>query len=141
MGPRPHVAMDDRVCTCYPIRVRKRAASFFLVLAMAFAYATGVAGTAPTLRARSATSAGDGQPAVCPAARPSLHLGRQVEGRAGMPLSLPAALPPDDRDELSRLGWARAHLALARVDESRWFTTSPHSTRGPPDASSRHSDS
>lgn len=137
MSSSPNLPMDDGVYTCYPIRVPKRVASFLLVLAVAFAYATGVAGTALTLRAGTATLAGKSQPAVCPVTRPSLHLGRQVEGRGSMPVGMPAGLPPDD-DGLAAQGWARAGVALDGPAQPQRPVASSHSPRGPPAAGLRH---
>jgi hypothetical protein len=137
MSSSPNLPMDGGVYTCYPIRVPKRVASFLLVLTVAFAYATGGASTAPTLRAGTATLAGESQPAVCPVTRPSLHLGRQVEGRGSMPLGMPAGLPPD-HDSLAAQGWARARVDIDGLAQPQRPVASSCSPRGPPAAGLRH---
>jgi len=130
--PRLHVLPHHQVV--------KRIQTFVLVLAVAFAYATGGTRTALTLRTGIPALTDAGQPALCPAIRPALQHGRQVDGRGGMLLAMPVALPPEKRDGLSATSWAATRLYDARVSRPAPLDSSSRSTRGPPTADLRYSE-
>lgn len=112
--------------------VLNRFGAFGFVLALAFAYVTGVPGEALRQRSDLSARAAAEQPALVPATRPSLHLGRQVDGSGGLPLGIPSGLLPEQSNGLSAPGWAHLGFLGARAARPVGGDGSSRSTRGPP---------
>jgi hypothetical protein len=102
-----------------------------LVVAMALS-ATFAMVAVDAVGGRSAIHAGSNQPAVCPVTRPSLQIGRQTDGRPGMPLGTLVGLAVESPEFSLSPSWIRS----ARIDITSTVASaaafSSRITRGPP---------
>jgi hypothetical protein len=102
-----------------------------LVVAVALSATFAMAASDP-VGGRSAIHAGSNQPAVCPVTRPSLQIGRQTDGRLGLPLGTLVGLAVETPDIALSPSWIRS----ARIDVTSTVASaaafSPRITRGPP---------
>jgi hypothetical protein len=95
------------------------------------AYAT-AADSAPGMRGNTTVQASAHQLALCPATRASLQIGRQADGRTGVPLATAPGLLPAGKDAITPASWVRNLLALPCPDNPGQFQFSGRITRGPP---------
>jgi hypothetical protein len=113
-------------------RVLRRSLSAVLVCLVAAAYAKAGAAGVIAGYARFAPAIGQDPPALCPTGRTGTQIGRQTDGRAGMPLAPPAALLAAS---LTLAGPALQGICFPGVDRAHPLAcvASDRLIRGPPD--------
>jgi hypothetical protein len=113
--------------------VLRRIFSAVLVCLVAAAYANAGAAGVIGGYARFAPATGQGQPALCPTGRNGTQVGRQTDGRVGMPLAPPAGVVAA---AITLARPALLGMCFSGTDTARppAFVPSDRLTRGPPDA-------